>query len=91
MKAILHRLRRIEEKLLPQYTETAEDRRSAELAEQIRERRRRRLEAVGLPFEESPPPPLPAELEGRRLSVGETLWACVQQRRELRAARPEAH
>jgi len=56
MRAILRRLRKVEEKLVPQPTE--QDRCMAELADLIRERRRRRLEAAGLPFQE--PPPLPA-------------------------------
>ena len=56
MRAILRRLRKVEEKLVPQPTE--QDRRMAELADLIRERRRRRVEAAGLPFQE--PPPLPA-------------------------------
>jgi hypothetical protein len=50
----------------------------AELAELIRERRRRRLEAAGLPFQERPP--LPADYCGRRLSIAETLRATRAQR-----------
>jgi hypothetical protein len=46
MKAIDRRLRRLEERLAPQ--ENEEVRR---LVEQLRERRRRRLEASGEPFE----------------------------------------
>ena len=83
MKAILRRLDRIEQSLAPK--PTAQDRRMAELAELIRERRRRRLEAAGLPFQE--PPPLPADYCGRRLSIAETLRA----RREERLMQAAAH
>jgi hypothetical protein len=65
MKAILHLLDRIEQSLAPK--PTAQDRRMAQLADQIRERRRQRLEAAGLPFQE--PPPLPPDYHGRRLSI----------------------
>ena len=47
-------------------------------AEMIRERRRRRLEAAGLPFEE--PPQLPPDYDGRRLSIAEILRARRAQR-----------
>ena len=47
-------------------------------AEMIRERRRRRLEAAGLPFHE--PPPLPSDYHGRRLSIAETLRARREER-----------
>ena len=60
MRAMLHRLRRIEAKLAP--AKAAEDWRSLEAAELIRERRRRRMEAAGLPFTELPP--LPADYDG---------------------------
>ena len=83
MKALLRRLDRIEQSLAPK--PTAQDRRMAELAELIRERRRRRLEAAGLPFQE--PPPLPPDYCGRRLSIAETLRA----RREERLMNSAAH
>ena len=83
MKAILRRLDRIEQSLAPK--PTAQDRRMAELADLIRERRRRRLEAAGLPFQE--PPPLPPNCYGRRLSIAETLRA----RREERLMQAAAH
>ena len=83
MKAILRRLDRIEQSLAPK--PTAQDRRMAELADLIRERRRRRLEAAGLPFQE--PPPLPPNCYGRRLSIAETLRA----RREERLMEAAAH
>ena len=76
MKAILRRLDRIEQSLAPK--PTAEDRRMAELADLIRERRRRRLEAAGLPFEELPQ--LPPDYDGRRLSIAEILRARRAQR-----------
>jgi hypothetical protein len=50
----------------------------AELAELIRERRRRRLEAAGLPFQE--PPPMPADYCGRCLSIAEILRAQREER-----------
>jgi hypothetical protein len=83
VKAILRRLDRIEQSLAPK--PTAQDRRMAELAELIRDRRRRRLEAAGLPFQE--PPPLPPNCYGRRLSIAETLRA----RREERLMQAAAH
>ena len=83
MRAILRWLARIEQNLAPK--PTARDRRMAELAELIRDRRRRRLEAAGLPFQE--PPPLPPNCYGRRLSIAETLRA----RREERLMQAAAH
>jgi hypothetical protein len=76
MKAILRRLDRIEQSFAPK--PTAQDRHMAELADLIRERRRRRLETAGLPFQE--PPPLPADYYGRRLSIAETIRARREQR-----------
>jgi hypothetical protein len=67
MKTVIRRLRRIEARLAPN-ADTASER----AAELIRERRRRRLEAAGLPYNELPwdtvalPP-------GRRLSIAETV------------------
>jgi hypothetical protein len=67
MKTMIRRLRRIEARLAPKPDVASE--RAAEL---IRERRRRRLEAAGQPYEELPwhtvalPP-------GRRLSIAETI------------------
>jgi hypothetical protein len=70
MKAILRRLNRIEQSLAPK--PTAQDRRMAEVAELIRERRRQRLEAAGLPFQ---PPPFPPDYHEHRLSIAETIRA----------------
>ena len=83
MKTILVRLNHIEQSLAPK--PTAQDRRMAELAELLRERRRRRLEAAGLPFQE--PPPLPPDYYGRRWSIAETLRA----RREESLIHAAAH
>ena len=77
MKAILQRLRRVEVQLIPQTT--AEDRRSTELAEQIRERRRRRLEEAGLPFEELPP--VPADYLRPGMGIAERIRAVREYRR----------
>jgi hypothetical protein len=76
MKAILRRLNRIEQSRAPK--PTAQDRRMAEIADLIRERRRQRLEAAGLPFQE--PPPLPPDYHGRRLSIAETIHARREER-----------
>jgi hypothetical protein len=67
MKTMMRRLRRIEARLAPK-----PDFASERLAELIRERRRRRLEAAGQPYEELPwhPVELPP---GRRLSIAETV------------------
>jgi hypothetical protein len=81
MKAILRRLDRIEQSLAPK--PTAEDRRLAEIAALIRERRRRYLEAEGLPFEELPP----LDYNGPPMGIAETLRAGREQRLKLEAAR----
>jgi hypothetical protein len=52
--------------------------------ELLQERRRRRAEASGQPFQE--PLPLNATTPGRRLSVAETL----RRRRQLRPSAPES-
>ena len=83
MNAILRRLDRIEQSLAPKAT--AQDRRMAEVADLIRERRRQRLQAAGLPFRE--PRPLPADYHGRRVSIAETIRA----RREERLMDAAAH
>jgi hypothetical protein len=76
MKAILRRLDRIEQSLAPK--PSVQGRRMAEIADQIRERRRQRLQAAGLPFQE--PPPLPPDYEGQRLSIAEIIRARREQR-----------
>jgi len=67
MKAMIRRLRRIEARLAPKADVASE--RAAEL---IRERRRRRLEATGQPYEELPWYTVALQ-PGRRLSLAETL------------------
>ena len=67
MKAVIRRLRRLEEKFVPQ-----EDRESQRVADLIRERRRRRFEASGQPFKDEPRAVAPPG-SGRRLSIAETL------------------
>jgi hypothetical protein len=76
MRAFLRRLRKVEEKLAPQPSE--QDRRDAEAADLIRETRRRRLEAEGLPFHG--PPPFPPKYDGRRLNIAEALRAARAKR-----------
>jgi hypothetical protein len=67
MKTIIRRLRRIEARLAPEPDAASE--RAAEL---IRERRRRRLEAAGQPYDELPWHTVALQ-PGRRLSLTETL------------------
>jgi hypothetical protein len=80
MKMILRRLNRLEESSIPQI-----DRGSQSAADLLRERRRRRLEAAGLPYEERPKPVLHAGV--RTLSIAETLRQIRQTR--LKAASPQ--
>jgi len=65
MGAILRRLQRVEQNLA--LRPTAQDLRMTEIAQEIRERRRQRLEAQGLSLHERPP--LPAEYQGRRPGI----------------------
>ena len=67
MKAILTRIRRMEQRLVP-----AEETESQRIANVLWERRRRHCEATGEPFEEMPPVPTPFTPR-KRLSVAETL------------------
>ena len=67
MKAIITRIRRMEQRFVP-----TEDTESQGLAHVIRERRRRRCEANGEPFEELGPPAMRIT-PGKRLSIAETL------------------
>jgi hypothetical protein len=80
-QAILRRLARIEVRLAPTI-----DLGSYRLADLIRERRRRRLEASGEPFENRP---LVSVASGRVLSVAQTLRLRRQERWQ-RAAREQA-
>jgi hypothetical protein len=70
MKAVIRRLHQLERRLA--LHPEAESFLSLSLATIIRERRRRRCDANGEPFEEMPPlcAPLPP---GKRLSIAETL------------------
>ena len=81
MKAITRRLRRLEERLAPQANEHAQ--RAADI---IRERRRRRLEAAGLPFDDLDWKRITAAT-GPRLSIAETLRMGRQRLRERACAR----
>jgi hypothetical protein len=67
MKAIAARIRRLEKRKV-----RVEDSKSQLVADPIRERRRRRCEASGEPFEALPLQPISA-LPGRRRSIAETL------------------
>ena len=85
MRPVIRRLHQIERRLAPQVD--AESDGSLRLAILIRERRRRRLEASGEPFEELPS--LQVSLApGKRLSYAETLRMVRQRAYEqnLRAA-----
>ena len=76
MRAIVSRLHRLENELVPQPNP-----KDQLLADLLRDRRRRRLEASGQPFEEPPPrvaPPGPV----RYLSVPQTMRLCLSQMRE---------
>jgi hypothetical protein len=76
MKTIIRRLCRLEETLAPQAADE-----EVRIANLLRERRRRRLEASGLPYEERPVEPYPRTL-GRRATWAEVL----RERRALRTA-----
>jgi hypothetical protein len=77
MRTIVRRLRRLEGRFAPHVDDEGRT-----LADVIRERRRRRLEASGQPpFEEGPPVPLTDD-RGRPLLVGEILIAGRNRARE---------
>lgn len=80
MKAVIRRLDRLEERLIPR--PNLASRRTAKI---LRERRRHRLEASGQPFEDLPPEPVPSGPVSY-LSVAETLRLCRQERRERNLA-----
>jgi hypothetical protein len=56
MRVIVRRVAKLEDRIAPREVRT-EDKRIMQLAVELRERRRRRMEAMGLPFEETPLPP----------------------------------
>ena len=70
MKAVTRRLQQLERRLAPQTQVEAFQ--SLSVAMVLHERRRRRCEANGEPFEELPLQPISA-LPGRRRSIAETL------------------
>ena len=55
MRTIIRRVARLEDRIAPREVRE-EEKRVMLLAAELRERRRRRLEAMGLPFEEAPLP-----------------------------------
>src|SRR5258708_28080921 len=76
MKAVIRRLHQLERRLAPQAE--AESSLSQSLAAVIRERRRRRCEANGEPFEELPPLCVPLA-PGKPLSIAETLRTAARE------------
>jgi hypothetical protein len=74
------RLRRLENRLTPR-----PDPESERIVEQVRERRRRRLEAEGLPYQEPEPTNFPPGLP-----VAQALSFAVQQKRQRMAAERDA-
>ena len=85
MKAILRRVGLLEGRLAHQGNAA-----SSRVAGLLRERRRRRLEANGQPFEDSSLTNMPTAPHGW-LSVAETLRLCRRQRFEDSHASQEGH
>jgi hypothetical protein len=83
MRAVLRRLRLLEERCLPQV-----DLRSQRVADLIRQRRRLRLEGNGQPFEDFGRERVSPAPAARCLSVAETMRMCRGQRLE-RGLAPE--
>jgi hypothetical protein len=83
VRAIVRRLRRVEQKLAPRPTE--QDRRQIEIAEQIQERLRRHREAEGKPYHELPPLFGP-DYNGPRLSLAERILAYRERDPQLEKA-----
>jgi len=83
MKAVSRRLRLLEDRCLPQVDLT-----SQRLADLIRDRRRRRAEASGQPFEDLVAERVSSAPGNRCLSVAETLRMLRQQHLE-RSRSPE--
>jgi len=82
MKAILRRVGRLEQRYVPKL-----DLASQSVADIIRERRRRRLEASGEPFEDWPPASVCAA-PGRHPSIAETIRLCRQRRLQAQQRAP---
>jgi hypothetical protein len=78
MRTVLSRLHRLENRFVPQRNP-----KDQLLAELLTDRRHRRLEASAQPFEEMPPPVVPAGTV-RYLSSAETMRLCLSQMRERR-------
>jgi len=78
MKTVIRRLHRLENRFVPQ-----PNRELLRLADLLRERRRRRLEASGQPFHESPPLLMPLG-PFRYMSSAETMRLCLSRMRERR-------
>jgi hypothetical protein len=83
VKAILHRLRRVEQNLIPQ--RTLPDLREIEIVEQIQERLRRHCEAEGKPYHELPPL-FPPDYNGPPLGIAETISAYRERDLQLEKA-----
>jgi hypothetical protein len=84
MKTILRRLHRLEGRLAPPVNQALQ-----RLADELRERRRRRLEASGQTFDDDMPESIgfPA---GRPMNSAEALRFCLEERRRAqRQARGE--
>jgi hypothetical protein len=75
MKAVIRRLHQLERRLAPQADAKSDE--SLRLAMLIRERRRRRCEANGEPFEELPLPSI-AFVPGKHLSIADMLRSSRQ-------------
>jgi hypothetical protein len=86
VRAILRRLRRVEQNLIGQ--QTPPDRRQIEIVKQIRERLRRHCEAEGIPYHESPPL-FPPNYNGPPLGIAERISAYRERQIKLEQAAQE--
>jgi hypothetical protein len=85
MKTILRRLHRLEGKLAPPVNLALQ-----RLADELRERRRRRLEASGQPFDDGMPESICVPPGGRPMNSAEALRFYLEERRRAqRQARGE--
>ena len=79
----MRRVAKLEDRLAPREV-SEEYKRRMQLAAELRERRRRRMEAMGLPFEETP---LPPECAGPPYDLAKVLrMRYTRQRREGEAS-----
>jgi hypothetical protein len=83
VRAILRRLRRVEQNLIPQPALPSP--RQIQLVEQIRERLRRHCEAEGKPYHE-PPPLFPPDYNGPPLGIAERILAYRERQIQLEQA-----